>query len=105
MRTQTKLLLILVVLALLTPLGLLIPERLGAGGAWGEWSPEELRKIVGHVPQGVARLSGLWRPPAADYSVHGVAPAFGYLISAVVGAALVAGLTILIGKALARRKE
>ncbi len=67
-------------LVALTPLGIL-----AAGKAWGEWKPEELS----HTPNGLAQLSKIWRAPLAEY-----APAFvqnaaaGYLLSAVLGIAL-----------------
>ena len=50
----------LVVLAFATPLGLL-----AAGTAWAEWGADELKEILGYVPQGwrVCRTSGMLRCP------------------------------------------
>jgi len=111
MKTTTKLWMALALLVVLTPLGLLLPAWLGAGSAWGEWSLAEVRQLVGYVPAKMARLSDLWRAPLPDYALrgqdHAPLPALGgsYLLSAVVGVAVVAGLTILIGKLLARRDK
>ncbi len=71
----------LAVLVGLTPLGIL-----AAGKAWGEWKPEDFS----YPPAGLQALARLWRAPLADY-----APAFvqnaagGYLVSALVGVALI----------------
>lgn len=87
----------LVVLALLSPLGLFLPERFKAvEGAWGEWNAEELGKrlesVVSRpssvvrdesvadderrntddhsrfVPAGFQKLADIWIAPLADYT-------------------------------------
>ncbi len=58
-------------LALLTPLGLVLPWLCGAGGGWGEWRPAELAARIGFVPEGMGRLAALWRAPFADYGLAG----------------------------------
>lgn len=40
----------LVVLALISPLGLSLPDALKAGSAWGEWGVDEIRQRIGYVP-------------------------------------------------------
>ena len=57
MKTVKKVWIGIAVLALLSPLGLILPAAFNAGGAWGEWSAEELRKLIGYVPAGFERLS------------------------------------------------
>ncbi len=85
------------VMIVLTPLGLLLPWITGAGSAWGEWGGEELRAMLGHVPEGLARLSGLWRAPVPDYAPSGAGGSSmsvhlaWYLLSALAGSALVVG--------------
>ena len=59
------------ILALLTPLGIILPRLLNSGAAWGEWGPEELSKLVGFVPEGIRRLGGLWKAPFSGYAVGG----------------------------------
>jgi cobalt/nickel transport system permease protein len=87
----------------LAPLGLLAP-----GTAWGEWATEDVRKMVGYLPQGLARLSDRWRTPLADYHV-GAAPstfvgsALGYYLCAVLGAGAILALVAMLGRALAVR--
>lgn len=109
MNTAAKLWIALAALIVLSPLGLLIPAWLGGGTAWGEWSAEELRRLVGYLPRGMAQLADLWRAPLPDYALPGQenaslsALSASYIISALVGAAVVVGVTILVGKVLARR--
>jgi cobalt/nickel transport system permease protein len=75
-------------LALLSPAGLL-----AAGNAWGEWSPDQIQGVVsggkalGFVPAGMA---GGWslRGLLPDYAVSGLPEWLGYLLSAVIGIAL-----------------
>ena len=63
MKTITKFLIGLVVLIILSPLGVILPEHFKAGSAWGEWGSDEMQKLVGYVPTGLAKLSGLWSAP------------------------------------------
>jgi cobalt/nickel transport system permease protein len=69
------------------PLGLLASTT-----AWGEWSPEDIREQLGYVPEGLDKFAGFWSGLIPDY---GAADSFwssvpGYLLSAMVGIALVA---------------
>lgn len=110
MKTTTKLCIGLGALALLCPVGLALPEWLKAGSAWGEWSPDELKKIVGYVPTGLEKLSSLWTAALPDYAFPGSEGAglgtlgAQYVVSAVVGIALCVGGTLLLGKILAKKK-
>lgn len=70
----------LLVLALFTPLGLL-----AQGTAFGEWSSEELKKSLGFVPQGLAKLESFWSAPFSEYSFSAVNETLGYIFSALVG--------------------
>lgn len=109
MKTSTKLWIGLAALIILSPLGLVLPTRLNAGAAWGEWSLEEIRKLVGYVPSKMSKLAELWKAPLPDYAFKGQESAplhslsISYVVSAILGVAVVAGITLLIGKALARR--
>jgi len=94
-----KLWLGLIVLILLSPLGLI-----ATGTAFGEWSTEELIAEVGFIPQGLERMADFWsHAPMSDYAVPGLEGSFvssagGYIISAVVGIALVVGVFALFSK-------
>ncbi len=91
----------LAVLAVATPLGLLAP-----GTAWGEWGSDEFAELgLSVVPQGLAQLEGVWGAPMADYEIGFLGNAsVGYILSAVIGIAVVAGLVWLLSAALARRQ-
>lgn len=108
MTTVRKLWIGIGVLALLSPLGVVLPRLLGAGGAWGEWSAEEIEKISGFIPAGMKRLSELWKAPLPDYSVPGqgkgpLEESLGYILTGIIGIAFTAGVMFLLAKALARR--
>ena len=61
------------VLIILTPLGLILPDYFKAGDAWGEWEADTIQKLVGYVPQGIEKLSVLWKKNALlpDYCFKG----------------------------------
>lgn len=109
MKINAKLWIGMAILVVLCPLGLLLPERFKAGSAWGEWSTEEVQKLVGYVPHGLAKLSPLWNAPMPDYTFKGWKEkglphlSFAYIISALAGIALVSVLAWLIGKMLAKK--
>ncbi|MDA8085306.1 MAG: hypothetical protein M0Z75_01255 [Nitrospiraceae bacterium] len=97
-KSQKRLWIGLVILALLTPLGIVIPDKFKGGGAWGEWGPAELGKLVGYVPEGFKRLAGLWKAPAQDYNFGGegasmAVQVISYIASGIIGL-LAAGLLI-----------
>ncbi len=72
------------VLALIaaTPLGLL-----ATGDAWGEWATEDLAEMVGYAPAGLAE-GWEWTSLMPDYTVGNLPEWIGYILSAVIGAAL-----------------
>jgi hypothetical protein len=99
----------LLVLAVATPLGLLLPELLKAGGAWGEWSLEEVKQMVGYVPAGMRKLSDLWKAPIPDYALPGQEEApiahrsLSYILSALLGIGLCGGATCLLTRWLTKK--
>ncbi|MBI2412777.1 MAG: cobalt transporter CbiM [Deltaproteobacteria bacterium] len=74
----------LVVLAVLTPLGLL-----AVGTPWGEWGKSEILEMIGYVPSGMDRYDGAWKGVLPDYghpSAGGrIGSSFVYIVSAAVG--------------------
>lgn len=88
-------------LIILCPLGLL-----AGGTAFGEWGLDELAKSseVGFVPQGLAKFADFWQHAVLpDYSIPGMTSTFtgsavGYIVSALVGVALVLIIISLLGK-------
>jgi hypothetical protein len=111
MKVTTTCWIALGVLALLSPLGLILPDRCKAGSAWGEWSADEFQKMVGYVPQGLSKLGDLWKAPMPDYAFKGWEEkglthlGFAYIVSAVVGMVLILALVWLLGKALAKKDD
>jgi hypothetical protein len=110
MRPVAKLWIATAILAILSPLGLMLPEIFKAKPAWGEWGVDEIKELVGYIPQGLGRLSNIWTALMPDYSfrsweVKGLLhKSIAYIISGFLGAALVALIILLIGKKLSDKK-
>jgi len=104
-----KLWLGLAAMAVLSPLGIYLPQKFGAGEAWGEWAPEALKKLLGYVPEGLEKLSDIWKAPVQDYNFFGEGASFGhqavsYIISAFAGM-MAAGLAIYFIARMIRKNE
>jgi cobalt/nickel transport protein len=99
----------LLLLAVATPLGLLLPELMKAGGAWGEWGLEEVREMVGYVPAGMRKLSDLWKAPIPEYAPPGqeeapiVYRSLSYILAALLGIGLCGGATYLLTRWLTKK--
>jgi cobalt/nickel transport protein len=98
------------ILALLSPLGIIIPKWFGAEGAWGEWGLDEIKKAAGFVPEGMKRMAEIWKAPLPDYALpvakKGLAiESIGYVFSAIIGIALVAVVMYIIAKLLGRKDK
>ena len=104
MKVTTKLWIGLAMLIVLSPIGLILPEHFKAGSAWGEWGADEMRKLVGYIPQGLERLASLWNAPIPDYTFKGWEDkglphlSFAYIISAIVGIGITVTIIMFIGK-------
>ncbi|MDD5567997.1 MAG: PDGLE domain-containing protein [Candidatus Omnitrophica bacterium] len=98
------------ILVLISPLGLLLPERFKAGDAWGEWGTDGIKELVGYIPQGLEKLSSLWSAPIPDYAFKGWEEkglgslSFAYIVSAVIGILITAWIVLLLGKLLSRKE-
>jgi len=108
MTTVKKLWVGIGILALLSPLGLILPSLFKADGAWGEWNLEEIERITNFAPQGMKRLARIWKAPMPDYTVPGqrtgmLGEILGYVCTAIIGIALAAGIMYLLAKVLGRR--
>ena len=101
----------LLVLALLTPIGLYLPEIYKAGSAWGEWGLAEVKSMVGYVPAGMERESGRWKAPLPDYAPPGHENAslhrlgVYYILSAIAGIAACGAGGYLLTRWMGRRKR
>lgn len=111
MKLITKLWLGIFILILLAPLGLIIPEFFKAGGAWGEWGIEEIKKMFGYLPEGMQKLINLWSAPLPDYAFKGTEDkglsilSFGYIASGLIGILAVVIAVCLLGKFLVRHEK
>lgn len=111
MKITTKLWVWIIVLIVISPLGLILPEYFKAGSAWGEWGIEEIQKVAGYIPQGFGKLSELWISPIPDYAFKrwdekGFSHlSFAYIISAIIGIAAVAVVMLVIGRILAKKGD
>ena len=100
---------VIATLIVVSPLGLYLPARFGAGSAWGEWSSDEIAKLAGYVPSGLRHLGSAWRAPMPDYALRGGESAsMGsqsavYILTAVIGVALIALLAFALRKLIWRK--
>ena len=97
-------------LVVLSPLGLLLPKYFKAGGAWGEWGASEMRGLVGYLPKGLDKLSGLWSAPIPDYAFKGweerstMSLSLAYILSAAIGIFICVGVVFILGKFLSKKE-
>jgi cobalt/nickel transport protein len=109
MKEYRPLLVALAVMAMLTPIGLYLPEIVKGGGAWGEWGVEEVRNLIGYAPREMERSADAWKAPLPDYSLPGrqSVPAssrpVSYVLSAFVGIAACGGCAYLVARRLASK--
>jgi cobalt/nickel transport protein len=92
-KLQKKILIILLLLCLITPVGILLPAYFNAGEAWGEWSAQTVKELIGYVPEGLAKYSDTWKAPLSDYTVNNkdrsiVHRSGYYIVSGIIGATL-----------------
>jgi cobalt/nickel transport protein len=109
MKTINKLWLGLGILAVISPVGLYLPDKFKAGSAWGEWGAEEMKDLVGYVPKGLEKLSSLWNAVMPDYAFKGWEDkglgqlSLAYIVSAIAGIGIILGVMFAIGKLLSRK--
>jgi cobalt/nickel transport protein len=90
-------------MALLSPLGVILPEKWKAGNAWGEWDAATLQKLLGYVPDGLRQMADFWNAPIANYN-FGIEQAtpfmkvIFYILSGIIGIAIVAVVMFIISK-------
>jgi cobalt/nickel transport protein len=111
MKTVKKLWIGLGVLAVFSPIGILLPEKFKAGSAWGEWGADEFQGLIGYIPAGLGKLASVWNAVLPDYAFKGwegkglAHLSFAYIISAIVGTILCIGGALLLGKLLAKKES
>jgi hypothetical protein len=101
----------LVLLILISPLGLILPEVFKSGSAWGEWHLEEIGKMLGFIPEGIKRLSNLWPAPVHNYNVktwegQGLAKSsLAYILSGALGVGVIVLVSFFLGKILTKKNK
>ncbi len=106
-RFQKRLWIGLLIMALMTPLGILLPGVFKAEEAWGEWGIEKLERLLGYVPEGLRKLAGLWKAPVPDYNFGGEGASLtlhviSYIVSGLLGIGICAFIAFLISRFMAR---
>jgi hypothetical protein len=104
---QKKLWIGLLIMALLTPLGILLPEKFKAEEAWGEWGIDKLEKLLGYVPEGLKKLADFWKAPIPDYNFGGegasmTLQAISYIASGLLGIGVCAFVVFMISRFMAK---
>ena len=104
---QKKLWIALLVMALLTPLGILLPEKFKAEEAWGEWGANQLEKLVGYIPEGLKKVADLWKAPIPDYNFGGEEASMtlqvvSYIVSGLLGIASCAFVVFMVSRYIAK---
>uniref|UniRef100_A0A7C5V268 PDGLE domain-containing protein n=1 Tax=Caldicellulosiruptor owensensis TaxID=55205 RepID=A0A7C5V268_9FIRM len=94
-------LIILFALAILTPLGLLTQNP-----AFGEWTQEEIKKMLGFVPEGLKKYAEVYKFDLFDdYSFKFISNQYiGYILSALIGIAVIFTIFFLLKHLMTERK-
>jgi hypothetical protein len=106
-KLQKKILIILLLLCIITPIGILLPVFFNAGDAWGEWSAQTVKDLVGYVPKGLAKYSDVWKAPLPDYTIDSgdtsiVHQSGYYIVSGIIGATVTYAAMLLISRLIVR---
>ncbi len=107
---EKKLWLGLFIMVLLSPLGIILPEKFGAEDAWGEWGLDALEKLLGYVPEGLKKTADIWTAPIPDYNFGGdgawlTAKILSYIVSGIIGIILASVVMIIISKFLFKNEK
>jgi len=109
-KARKKLWVGLIVLAFLSPLGIILPEKFQCGDAWGEWSVDTLQQILGYVPAGLKKYAEIWHAPIPDYNFWGDGAAMGqqiiaYIISGILGILMTGSIVYILAKVISLREK
>jgi len=109
-KLQKKILVILILLCLITPVGILLPAFFNTGDAWGEWSAQTVKELVGYVPKGLQKYSDIYKAPLHDYTVNSADRSLMhkscfYIVSGLLGATITYIVVLLISKIIVRNGE
>ncbi len=107
-KLQKKILVFLITLTLLTPAGIFLPIFFNAGDAWGEWSAETVKNMIGYVPQGLAKYTDSYKAPLPDYSANSgdasvIHQSGYYILSGVLGVIIILIVMFIISKIIVKK--
>ncbi len=66
---RRKLVIGIIILALLSPLGLLLPHFFKSKVSFGEASADSLKTELGYIPAGMKKTEKIWKAPVKDYEL------------------------------------
>jgi hypothetical protein len=100
---KRKLIIGLLLLALFSPLGLILPDMIKSKTPFGEASGDSLKKELGFLPTGLNKTEKLWKAPVKDYNISKknqsmLGKTIIYLGSGLLGISIIAVATILLQK-------
>lgn len=109
-KLQKKILIVLLALCLITPVGIMLPSYFNAGDAWGEWSASTVKDLVGYVPEGLTKYTGIWKSPMTDYTLNSndqsaVHKSGFYIVSGIFGATIAYVVMIVISRLIIRNEK
>ncbi|AZT89924.1 hypothetical protein ELD05_04235 [Caldicellulosiruptor changbaiensis] len=96
-----RIFIVLLTLAFLTPIGLLTQNP-----TFGEWSQEEIKKMLGFVPEGIKKYADIYKFDLFDgYTVKFINNDYiGYILSAIIGIVVIFALFYILKFVMAERK-
>jgi len=102
-RFRRKLLIGILILALLAPLGLILPSLIKSKNTFGEASGDSIKKELGYIPKGMAKDEKIWKAPVKDYEVGSEEKSLWkrsiiYLGSGLLGIGIIALATVVLQK-------
>jgi len=107
---QKKLMIGLFIMALLSPLGIVLPEKFHSEDAWGEWGLDKIGKMLGYVPAGMKKISDLWKAPVPDYNFGGEGASLttqiiSYIASGILGIAVIGAIVYVLSRFLIKNRH
>jgi cobalt/nickel transport protein len=109
-KLQKKILVFLLALCIITPLGIILPVYFNAGDAWGEWSANTVKELIGYVPHGLEKYSDIWKAPLKGYTISGgeIQPGHRsgyYIVCGLAGATITYIVMLVISRLIVRNEE
>ncbi len=106
-KLQKRVFIVLVLSCLAVPVGIFLPSVFKTGDAWGEWSAQTVKDLIGYVPQGLSKYSEAWKAPLSDYTLNAsdkslVHQSGYYIVCGIIGTTVTYGVLLLLSKLMAK---